>query len=624
MRKDFTFLLLVIATGFGCILADSLILLYFHYSLENLFSKFLFPALVFFIIYSVLLGRNAKSFGPNYFKDATKEQYKERLEVLGAIPIKMIAFNVVLHVLLLLTVFYFLGKHTGINPEMKTPLFLASLAFGMLIGTFVYVASDGIVSKVIISHNFHKFPRDLREGRQALKAMIIPLAASIMSLIFGCSIALLGLIEVDIDISSMTGGSWMIIFIPLIVFGSFIIMLCISLKKNTARIYTSVVEQMENLSSEKKDLTRRITLCSVDEIGTITGMINSFCRQLSEGIQLIKTEQKELKEASHHLADDATEIANSISTISTSTDLVLNKSHEQIKSVETSSVTIKEIASLILTLEKAVATQTTSMSQGSAAVEEMVGNIASIGTLTEKMTAQFKTVAIASQDGSRIQNESMERIRAIVEQSQSLQQANKIIATIAAQTNLLAMNAAIEAAHAGEMGRGFSVVADEIRKLAESSATESHKISTELKQIVATIDKIVKDAEASGKAFTEVSHRVTDTEKLIIEVDHAIHEQKAGADQVLESLKVMNDINTQVADYSKKMSEGNELMLKEVNILQESADEVSKHISEVTDSMKQINTDALEVSKIAGISRSAVKKISEITNEFEVEETSAS
>jgi methyl-accepting chemotaxis protein len=248
----------------------------------------------------------------------------------------------------------------------------------------------------------------------------------------------------------------------------------------------------------------------------------------------------------------------------------------------------------------------------------MVGNISSIGSVTEKMATQFETVGEAADEGSRIQRESGERISEIVRESQALMEANRIIATIAAQTNLLAMNAAIEAAHAGEAGRGFSVVADEIRSLAENSSTESKKISAELKQIVRTINLIVKDSEDSGEAFAEVSQRVSDTEKLVIEVNNAVREQKTGAGQVMDSLKIMNDLTAQVSDGSQEMGRGAQSMLLEIDSLQASAGDIEARMEEVSGNIKSLNSSAREVSELAVNTRSSIQKISDIANGFEV------
>ena len=608
---------LVFITGIAMVLIDFFILLFFGHSFSTLMSRFVVPSLVFFAVYAVVLGMNSKCFHESFFKDCAKDEYVARLKKIGAVPIKMIGIGVVIHSLFLVIVF-FTGNWLGTAPEIRTPIFLATLSFGMLVCIFLYVVGDGLVFKTLIGSKLTLYPRDLRERRQELKFFIVPIVVALVSLLFGCAVTALGINKTVGIMDKMSGNTWSVIQFPVIVNMLCVAIMALALKRNLSGFYSAIIEQMENLSSEKKDLTRRINVCSVDEIGTVSGMVNSFCGHLGEGIREIKNGQSELSKVGLQLEENARSMADSVVGIADAAEQVLVKTQGQMESANTSTETVKELTDLVETLEKSVIKQTSSMSQGSAAVEEMVGNISSIGAVTEKMAAQFKTVEDASEEGRRIQNESKLRISEIVEQSQSLQEANKIIANIAAQTNLLAMNAAIEAAHAGELGKGFAVVADEIRKLAENSSTESKKISAELKQIVGTIDKIVRDAEASGNAFAEVSRRIGETEKLVIEVDNAIREQKTGAGQVIDSLRVMNEINTRVSDDSRKMANGNEAMFREISALQGSAAEISARMEEVSGGIRKIKSGAQEVSNLAAASQSSIKKISAIADGFEV------
>jgi len=616
-NRNLFFLALVFFAGIAVMLGDFMLLLFFGTSLPLLFSHFVPAAMAFIILFTGAMGTNLKCFRNDYFQNCTEEEYTARLKKIGAIPIKMIATIVLIHVLFLISVF-FRSEFLNIDPSTKTFLALAMFSCGILVGTFLYVIGDGLIFKTLLSSNLTSYPRSIHEKRQELKFFIIPIVVALMCLLFASSVILLGLDKAGVTLDTVRVSEWFVIQVPIVAFFVYLILMAIVLKRNLSRYFSLVLKQMENLSSEKKDLTQRVQIVSVDELGSIAGMVNTLCEHLSKGILDIKGGQKELAVVGTRLADNAFAMADSTNQINGSAEHVLTKTKGQMESVDTATKAVNELADLIGTMEESISSQTSSMTVCSSAIEEMVGNISSIGALTEKMAAQFKTVSQSSEEGSRIQNASKERIFKIVEQSNALLEANSIIAKIAAQTNLLAINAAIEAAHAGEAGQGFSVVADEIRKLAENSSNESKKISADLKEIVETIEYIVKDAETSRRAFAEVSRRIEETEKLVTEVDYAIREHKTGAGQVLESLKEMNDINSQVSDYSCSMSKGNEIMLREIHALHGSAAKISSRMEEVSEGIKRINSGAQEVSDLAAASHSSIDKISDIADGFKV------
>jgi len=604
------------------IAADFLLLIYFEHEFSHLIVRLGIPSLLFLIIYCVVLGRNAKCFHASFFNktDSREKQevfFLDRLKRIGSIPIKMIALNVLLHGALLGGV-YVNERYLSLNENMQGPLFLASLAFGMLVGTFIYVVSDGIVSRSLIAQNFLNYPRDLREKRQELKAMIIPMAAVLMALTFAVSVTLLSVGESGGSLENFNGSSWLTMLLPIIIVFICVSLLSINLKKNASILFNSIIEQLEKMSSDQKDLRQRITVCSVDELGTIAGMVNSFSDHLSSGIHDIKSGKDDLIHVGNRLEENASGMAASVGQMSIAAEQVNGKTKNQMESVNNSSQAVQRISDNIKALNESISVQTSSMNEASAAVEQMVGNITSISSVTEKMESQFKTVGESSDRGSNIQKESAERIRTIVSQSQDLQDANKIIAVIAAKTNLLAMNAAIEAAHAGESGRGFAVVADEIRQLALNSTNESRKIGLELKQIVDTISHIVKDSEASTNAFIDVTNRIKETGKLVHEVNNAIREQKIGASQVIDSLRMMNEHTEKVNKGSQEIEHGSSVMVKEINALKTSAEEIMTCAQEMSNGVKNINTGAQGVSESAVKTHASIQKISIIADGFQV------
>jgi len=146
------------------------------------------------------------------------------------------------------------------------------------------------------------------------------------------------------------------------------------------------------------------------------------------------------------------------------------------------------------------------------------------------------------------------------------------------------MNAAIEAAHAGDAGRGFSVVADEIRRLAETSANQSKTIQNEINQVQVAIDEMVLSSKGADESFTKVAKLISETESLVRESQQSMIEQRAGSGQILEALKSMNNITAEVQTASKEMSSGANTALVEIERLRDATIEIKEDIEQMTES----------------------------------------
>ncbi|GMO46562.1 MAG: hypothetical protein Pg6C_08290 [Treponemataceae bacterium] len=621
MKKNVDFMIIVIIASIVSIASDFAILYLFRAEGTEFFpflTRFALPALIYIAAGTALLGiSGARPFVSPQFNSKSKE-FTEGLKKIGAAPLKSLVLSVILQAVFLVAVIFVFGRFIGIAPETRGLLYGACLSAGMLMGTFIYVLSDSLVSRAMMGCRIANYPRDLRENRQSLKTSIIPGSVAIISVMFAFSITALSLGKSGVALAEVPANGWFAVIALLVIFFAIIISLAFVLQANSSSLYASIIRQMENLLSAHKDLTRRIDVTSVDELGTIAGMVNEFCGSIASGMKEIKQGQDELSISGERLTDDAQGMSAAVGRVSGTITRTRDQASSQLKGVGESSEAIHQVTKNIEALIASIKIQADSMAQASSAIEEMVGNIASIGTVTEKMAEHFKTVGSAANEGIRIQQESSSRVQEIVAQSEALRAANRIIATISTQTNLLAMNAAIEAAHAGAAGQGFSVVADEIRKLAETAASESKKISAELKQIALTIDGIVKGAESSSTAFASVGGRVAETEKLVYEVNNAIKEQQEGARQVLESLKRMNAITAEVRAGSREMKSGNDAILNEIEALQYQSREISSNMENIMMEIDAINTGAEEVSEVAETTNAVINKIQGIVNEFQV------
>lgn len=208
-----------------------------------------------------------------------------------------------------------------------------------------------------------------------------------------------------------------------------------------------------------------------------------------------------------------------------------------------------------------------SVVESSAAIEEMVANINSITGMLHNNEKSVASLEVASNEGKTGINTIVALMTDVAHQSDSLIEASTVIQQIASQTNLLSMNAAIEAAHAGEFGKGFAVVADEIRKLAENSGSQAATISRALNHIKKLIDKT---SESSLSAQTRFELVVTLAEQVKIEevgIKNAVEEQSVGGKQVLEALAQINDLTVKVKDDSARLLSSSKEILTEIETL---------------------------------------------------------
>ena len=298
---------------------------------------------------------------------------------------------------------------------------------------------------------------------------------------------------------------------------------------------------IKEIAKGDADLTKRIEIKSKDEIGGVVRGFNTFIENLRTIISEVKNSKDTLQTVDVDLQDTTQATGMSIAQISADINDVSAQIDNQSASVEQTVGSVTQIAKNIENLNQMIENQSSGVNQASAAVEQMLGNIVSVSKSTEKMADAFSQLEEYTKTGIEKQDVVNQQLATIEAQSQMLMQANKTISKIASETNLLAMNAAIEAAHAGEAGAGFSVVADEIRNLSETSALQSKTIGAELKKIQDSIVTVVASSEDAKKAFSAVGENIQQTDQLVRQIRGAMEEQKVGFQQIVESLKVMND-----------------------------------------------------------------------------------
>jgi methyl-accepting chemotaxis protein len=373
---------------------------------------------------------------------------------------------------------------------------------------------------------------------------------------------------------------------------------------------------VHNLASGHADLTQRIGSRRGDEFGGIASDINTFMDILRSLLVEVKDAQTALVSVVNELGANAAESASATTQIMTNIDGARKQSSLQDESIRNVNGVLANAAMTVTNLDSLIQNQSSGIVESSAAIEEMVSNIGAVSASVGKLSAGYKDLMAASVSGKAKQEAVDERVRGIVEQSRILMEANVTIAKIAAQTNLLAMNAAIEAAHAGEAGAGFAVVADEIRRLAENSSARSKEINGELRKIAVSIESVVASSRESQDAFSVVVSDIEETERLVAEIDSAMEEQRNASRQVLEALRDMNSSAMSVQEQSTALRNGVSTVTGEMGSLSGKAQAVLGSMDEMSSGAHEISATSRDISEMATKTRDAVHLMDEYLDKF--------
>jgi len=387
----------------------------------------------------------------------------------------------------------------------------------------------------------------------------------------------------------------------------------------TVKPIVTVADTLKDIAQGEGDLTRIVTVNSKDEVGDLARYFNQTLDKIKKLVIIIKNEASKLSDVGSDLSSNMTETAAAVNEITANIQSIKGRVINQSASVTETNATMEQVTVNINKLNGHVEAQSQNVSQASAAIEEMVANIASVTDTLVKNSANVKTLQDASEVGRGGLQEVASDIREIARESEGLLEINAVMENIASQTNLLSMNAAIEAAHAGEAGKGFAVVADEIRKLAESSSEQSKTIGSVLKKIKESIDKITKSTDNVLNKFEAIDSNVKTVAQQEETIRSAMEEQGQGSKQVLAGIEKVTEITRNVKSGSNEMLEGAQQVIAESQNLEKVTQEITSGMNEMASGADQINVAVHQVNELSSRNRDGISSLIKEVSKFKVD-----
>jgi methyl-accepting chemotaxis protein len=331
------------------------------------------------------------------------------------------------------------------------------------------------------------------------------------------------------------------------------------------------------------------------EIGEMMRLLDGARKSMGGLILTIKHTTASLFTVGEELAMVAEEFAAVIAEANTETEQVKADSAQGSVCAATTNESITAIITGVEALNGSIEKQTKNVSQSTASIEKLASSISSVTQALLQNEQNVDNLTASSEKGRAALAAVSEDIQRVAKESEGLLEINGVIQTIASQTNLLSMNAAIEAAHAGEAGKGFAVVADEIRKLAESSSVQAKNVAEALKKMREALVKISDSTGLVIRNFTEMdkaAHTVAIQEK---DIQSAMRKQDAESRSltaVAESLLALTrDVETgwtKTLKESRKVEESGKKLETAAGSIRSSVDGIARGMGRIEAAVTRI------------------------------------
>lgn len=410
----------------------------------------------------------------------------------------------------------------------------------------------------------------------------------------------IGFVAADYDATALRSSiKWLIINIVCV--SVFLLVAAVFVVNFALRVLfgrmKKVTNEISDIATGKADLSQKIPVKSHDEIGELVEGCNALTESLAKMFTTIKNSVSTLVYSGTEIVNYATTTMDGVERATQTAEEINLRAKAQNETMDFVAESSSNVSKTIQILSTRIGSQTSAISAVSSSVTQISANIQSIDQNVSQISQKYEQLVNDSKSGQKDQMTVVDKVGEIQAQAGKLKEANSVIRSIASQTNLLAMNASIEAAHAGDAGKGFAVVAGEIRSLAESSAKQSKSIGDLIKSITEAIGGIVDASKLSLSSFQSLDSKISEIQSMLSEVLASVDEQQEGAKTLLNSMSEVDSSSKSIQEASQEVEGESGKVFSRMEELRTAASEITILTAGIKNSIEEIAKQAKKSSE---------------------------